>query len=132
MQRPTPVTTSSITTASGSRRSVHPTLKNPMAVEVASGSCGIQSPRTSSNTRCPAGADTSFANAKRDATSDAVIAVHATTALAVRLNQRTPRRPITAAPAAGSAGISHNGVIALRGLADPAHLPFEDVHIVHV
>ncbi len=58
-----------------------------------------------------------LANANTEATSDAAIAVHAMTALTLRLNQRTPSRPITAAPAAGQAGINQSGVIALRAVA---------------
>ena len=77
-----------------------------MPVAVASGIGGIQFASTTSWTRASAGSRTSWTNAAIDSASAVAIDPHATAAAAARLNQRMPTRPMSAAPAAGTSGMS--------------------------
>src|SRR5687767_10439245 len=111
MTEPMPVTTSTITAESGSRRSDQGTVKAPMPDAVASGIGGIQVPSTASKMRPPSGRASSWPQAQADRPNAPAIAAHPTTAACVRLNHRMPNRPLSAAPAAGRRGMSQSSVI---------------------
>src|SRR5262245_20605498 len=106
ISEPMPVTTRIIMPDSGSSRNPHVTSKLPMPSCVASGIFGIHSSTLMSNARASAGRPSSCQNATSDSPSAASIIVVAKAPAVLRENERMPNRPLTAAPNAGSRGIS--------------------------
>ena len=106
-----PVTTSSITAESGSRRRDQGTVKLLIPFAVASRIGGIQVPSTTSYTRAPSGRASRSTNAHADRPNAPAMTAHASPPASVRLNHRIPNRPLTAAPAAGRRGMSQSNFI---------------------
>src|SRR5438046_595589 len=101
-----PVTTSSISPASGSSRNPQVTWSSPMPSRVASGICGIQSATFTSYARDSAGRPSSCQKATSERPSASVIVPTATAPAALRENARTPTTPLIAAPIPGNSGIN--------------------------